>query len=181
MFEGLAIKSRHWLTIGYLWVIRLVEAAVAGQEKYSPGCFYKVVQPRSRWASILALTLNYTILNYYNSAARRWTITDWSPCSVSCGLGAQTREMVCKQHINSALTMNVAGSSCPSPVPANVILSKACQRPACAADYSVQSDGSAHWFAGTWSKVRRGVSMINSTTSSPHSTLPPSTKMYFFV
>jgi len=85
------------------------------------------------------------LLSYY-----RWSITDWSPCSVSCGLGVQTREMACRQQINPTLTMNVDESACPSPMPANVILSKACQRPPCD---SIQSDGTSHWIAGTWSKV----------------------------
>ncbi|XP_060862294.1 thrombospondin type-1 domain-containing protein 4 [Metopolophium dirhodum] len=79
----------------------------------------------------------------------QWSITDWSPCSVGCGLGVQTREMACRQQINPTLTMNVDESACPSPMPANVILSKACQRPPCD---STQSDGTSHWIAGTWSK-----------------------------
>lgn len=79
----------------------------------------------------------------------QWSITDWSPCSVSCGLGVQTREMACRQQINPTLTMNVDESACPSPMPANVILSKTCQRPPCD---STQPDSGSHWIAGTWSK-----------------------------
>lgn len=83
----------------------------------------------------------------------RWTITDWSPCSVSCGLGVQTRGIVCRQQIDSEMTMNAVESSCPSPMPSNVILSKACQKPSCITAAVQSDDDRARWIVGTWSRV----------------------------
>ncbi|XP_050422411.1 thrombospondin type-1 domain-containing protein 4-like isoform X2 [Adelges cooleyi] len=79
----------------------------------------------------------------------QWTISDWSACSVSCGLGIQTREIACKQQISSTLVMNVPESMCSTSIPTNVILSKACQKPPCEI---TSNDGNSHWNAGPWSK-----------------------------
>ncbi|XP_050539562.1 thrombospondin type-1 domain-containing protein 4-like isoform X2 [Daktulosphaira vitifoliae] len=79
----------------------------------------------------------------------QWSITDWSPCSVSCGLGVQTREIVCKQQISSTLVMSVAETICSTPIPTNVILSKACQKPSCEVSHV---DGTPYWNTSPWSK-----------------------------
>ncbi|GFR59853.1 thrombospondin type-1 domain-containing protein 4 [Elysia marginata] len=42
-----------------------------------------------------------------------WTVSDWSPCSVTCDRGLQKRSVECKQRISSRLTIKVSSSNCP--------------------------------------------------------------------
>ena len=74
--------------------------------------------------------------------SHRWMYGDWSPCSVTCGEGVQTRELSCKQEISSTLTMKVNEAACLTPAPS---LSKVrtCSQAPC-----------AKWHAADWGKVR---------------------------
>ncbi|XP_062904993.1 ADAMTS-like protein 1 [Mobula hypostoma] len=71
----------------------------------------------------------------------RWELGKWSPCSSSCGLGLQTRDVFC-MHLLSHETNETAtleDKNCPQPKPDNV---QACNQVSCPPD----------WHAEEWQK-----------------------------
>lgn len=47
----------------------------------------------------------------------RWVLGEWTPCSVTCGEGIQTRDLTCKQEISATLTMRVNEAACLNAAP----------------------------------------------------------------
>ncbi|EFX88574.1 hypothetical protein DAPPUDRAFT_191054 [Daphnia pulex] len=41
-----------------------------------------------------------------------WVLGEWTPCTVTCGDGIQTRDLTCKQEISATLTMRVNEAAC---------------------------------------------------------------------
>ncbi|XKL66796.1 hypothetical protein PGB90_010216 [Kerria lacca] len=78
-----------------------------------------------------------------------WMIEDWGQCSVTCGEGIETREILCKQEISSTLTVTVSEEACLTTLSPNLLRTRPCFRKPCA-------DGSSlpikpYWKTGTWS------------------------------
>ncbi|KAK3772849.1 hypothetical protein RRG08_017413 [Elysia crispata] len=61
-----------------------------------------------------ALTPEVTTVACNNAPCKpSWTVSEWSPCSVTCGRGLQRRSVECKQRISNRLTIKVSSSNCP--------------------------------------------------------------------
>uniref|UniRef100_A0A2P2I461 Thrombospondin type-1 domain-containing protein 4-like n=1 Tax=Hirondellea gigas TaxID=1518452 RepID=A0A2P2I461_9CRUS len=56
----------------------------------------------------------------------QWQLSDWSPCSVTCGAGLQSRTWACIQVVNPSLTQAVSPTLCPMPSVTHVPLTKPC-------------------------------------------------------
>ncbi|KAL3867433.1 hypothetical protein ACJMK2_044635 [Sinanodonta woodiana] len=67
-----------------------------------------------------------------------WEMQEWSGCSVTCGVGQQTRRIECKQRISATLILSVSASNCRNPMPATV---QQCELRRCAS-----------WVAEDWSQ-----------------------------
>lgn len=69
-----------------------------------------------------------------------WQLSDWSPCSVTCGSGMQSRTWACIQVVSPTLTRAVSPTMCPMPSMTHVPLTKPCNVGDC-----------TRWSAQTWS------------------------------
>ncbi|XP_066943265.1 ADAMTS-like protein 2 [Macrobrachium rosenbergii] len=84
----------------------------------------------------------HTIMCNLKPCSAAWSPGEWSPCSVTCGMGFQTRPLVCKQQISPTFTMVVPEGACSSP-PA-VPTSQVCEMGRCPST-------SPEWDTGPWS------------------------------
>ncbi|KAG8333203.1 hypothetical protein J6590_005958 [Homalodisca vitripennis] len=83
-----------------------------------------------------------------------WVGGEWSECSVTCGEGVQTREILCRQEITTTLIMTVADGACLTPPSPLLHRIRTCQRPPCPLD-STRTDyppSDAQWHMGLWSE-----------------------------
>lgn len=80
----------------------------------------------------------------------RWVGGEWSECSVTCGEGVQTREILCRQEITTTLVMTVADGACLTPPSPMLHRIRTCQRPPCA---PASPPSLALWQVGLWSEV----------------------------
>lgn len=71
-----------------------------------------------------------------------WVLGEWTPCSVTCGDGIQTRDLTCKQEISATLTMRVNEAACLGAAPL-VPRVRNCNLGHC-----------AKWHTSDWGKVR---------------------------
>lgn len=75
-----------------------------------------------------------------------WYVTEWTPCSKTCGRGLQSRKVICQQKVSSKETLVVPDSTCPADTkPFLSSESEYCNVILCPANWVVISD---------WSKVR---------------------------
>lgn len=51
----------------------------------------------------------------FPSAITRWVPEEWGPCSVSCGLGVQTRLLSCKIRLSQGHIVEAAQDACTAP------------------------------------------------------------------
>lgn len=72
-----------------------------------------------------------------------WVLGEWTPCTVTCGDGIQTRDLTCKQEISATLTMRVNEAACLGAAP-SVPRVRNCNLGHC-----------AKWHTSDWGKVRR--------------------------
>lgn len=83
---------------------------------------------------------------YYNPFEFRWYVTEWTPCSKTCGRGLQSRKVICQQKVSSKETVVVPDSTCPADTkPFLSSESEYCNVILCPANWAVNSE---------WSKVR---------------------------
>lgn len=71
----------------------------------------------------------------------RWNVSDFMPCSQSCGIGLQMREVNCIHEVTEGNTAVVPSNMCPQPAPAD---RKQCNMVDCPTE----------WRTSEWSKVR---------------------------
>ena len=78
--------------------------------------------------------------------SRRWFVTEWSPCSKTCGRGSRTRSVICRQRVSSKEFLVSPDSACLAETkPVISSESEVCNAIICPADWIVISD---------WSMVR---------------------------
>lgn len=70
----------------------------------------------------------------------RWNVSEFQPCSHSCGIGLQIREVNCIHEVTEGNTALVPNNMCPTPMP---IDRKPCNMIDCPAE----------WNTSDWSKV----------------------------
>lgn len=74
----------------------------------------------------------------------KWEVSDWSECSVSCGLGIQTRNVRCKL-VEGNDEVKGIDENCPHPMPATL---QSCQ-------VNVDCNPTAKWrIVSNWGSVR---------------------------
>lgn len=86
----------------------------------------------------------------------RWVGGEWGECSVSCGEGEQTREILCRQEITPTLTMTVAEGACLTPPSPLLQRTRSCQRPPCPGPGT-----GGQWSVGAWSQVSAQFEAMN--------------------
>ncbi|XP_078531739.1 A disintegrin and metalloproteinase with thrombospondin motifs 19 [Lissotriton helveticus] len=69
----------------------------------------------------------------------RWVMTDWTPCSRTCGKGTQTRQVACTQQLRNTTMIRARERDCHGPKPASM---QRCEGQECM----------TVWEAGVWSE-----------------------------
>ncbi|KAL9963373.1 hypothetical protein ACROYT_G026883 [Oculina patagonica] len=73
-----------------------------------------------------------------------WQVSDWTPCSKTCGTGVQTRKMRCHQRVSFHRYQEISSSKCDSSkLPDGSQLSRTCNKILCKADWKIGSKWSA--------------------------------------
>uniref|UniRef100_A0A1B6CQ79 PLAC domain-containing protein n=1 Tax=Clastoptera arizonana TaxID=38151 RepID=A0A1B6CQ79_9HEMI len=101
-----------------------------------------------------------------------WVGGDWSGCSVSCGEGVQTREIICRQEISPTLIMTVAEGACLTPPPPHLHKTRVCHEPPCSGVPYTHGQ----WVAGAWSQcsVECGLGIRTRSVACPSGSCPMS-------
>lgn len=104
----------------------------------------------THWITQKGATLNSLFfhyvesLNHSHAISPRWIVTDWSPCSKTCGTGVQTREMKCHEKTSSHHYSEISASKCdPSKLPDVSQLSRQCNQIICKPDWKIESTWTA--------------------------------------
>ncbi|KAG8456217.1 hypothetical protein GDO86_002132 [Hymenochirus boettgeri] len=88
----------------------------------------------------------------------RWMMTEWTPCSKTCGKGTQSRQTTCTQHLRNGTLITVREKDCSGSKPAS---SQRCEGQDCM----------TVWEAGVWSecslKCGKGVRHRNIRCTNP--------------
>lgn len=71
----------------------------------------------------------------------RWMMTEWTPCSRTCGKGMQSRQVACTQQLSNGTLIRARERDCTGPKPASA---QRCEGQDCM----------TVWEAGVWSEVR---------------------------
>ncbi|CAM9897415.1 unnamed protein product [Lampetra planeri] len=89
----------------------------------------------------------------------RWKVSDWSPCSRTCGKGLQTRSVSCHLHLPGGGSVRTRDGRCPKPRPPS---SQGCQGHDCL----------GVWQATSWSQCSsrcgKGTRVRTAQCTSPH-------------
>lgn len=80
---------------------------------------------------------------YYHINFSRWQPSDWSDCSVTCGVGQQTRKLMCVHEISPNVLISVVDNDCLGLDRPNT--TQPCQAVPC-----------YKWASGRWSQVNEG-------------------------
>ncbi|KAL9963366.1 hypothetical protein ACROYT_G026876 [Oculina patagonica] len=73
-----------------------------------------------------------------------WQVTDWTPCSKTCGTGIQTRKMKCHQRVSFHRYQEISSYKCDSSkLPDVSQLSRTCNKILCKAEWKIESKWSA--------------------------------------
>lgn len=84
----------------------------------------------------------HTIMCNLKPCPATWMPGEWGPCSVSCGIGVQTRPLLCKQQVSPNFIMMVPEGACLTPP--TVSTSQVCEMGRC-------PSASPEWDASAWS------------------------------
>ena len=99
--------------------------------------------PKSRTKSNFFITVSVITVIYMFACClpSSWYVSGWRPCSKTCGKGAQTREVVCRQEVTRGKFQTLSDSKCTGNKPSDPV-SRDCNKIDCPAE-NVPGDWSA--------------------------------------
>ena len=99
--------------------------------------------PKSRTKSNFFITVSVITVIYMFACClpSSWYVSGWRPCSKTCGKGAQTREVVCRQEVTRGKFQTLPDSKCTGNKPSDPV-SRDCNKIDCPAE-NVPGDWSA--------------------------------------
>ncbi|XP_068090485.1 ADAMTS-like protein 1 isoform X2 [Hyperolius riggenbachi] len=83
-----------------------------------------------------------------------WYITEWKPCSLSCGGGIQTREVICKQRLSDGSILELPETFCSSDRP---LAQELCYNEDCPPEWSLTDWSQCSASCGEGSQVQTAV------------------------